>query len=508
MIAVLLTAALSYWFSLLEAGAWGTETDAATVRAVDSPDIYILDNAFRYGYVDNLINVDANGKPMATLSINNSTAEGHRYSIWTRDLYWGFLGWAQSGDDSVLPVMKSSLRLLIMAKDKNQAVGQNKRWPLNDKRFYIPQAYMAGGITPADGFYPWNSESQADFLLLAYNYWKLSGDRTFIKSIWGDIAYVTETLQLLDTDGNFLPDATQGTYDYQGTHDTEEPLMCAKASLAYSSVAKLARMLGKDAYAAGLEKLAANIRETMNKDIGQGGLWDSTNGCYVNMCKLVPGGHEVDHRFVPYENLVPIWCGMTSDEQNDAIFAKLDGDFEKYYDLKYGPEYCAPIAGHSKKTVMDCSSVPWLGFLDVYLRGKTGHDTNRSKIYDLLISHAHDAGVIPFPEGAGISGNLTGNSGRAWDNGNFFHMLVCGIYGLEKSKDGILVTAPGKIDDVPLTELREVCWRNAVYNFKWSGAGKQITSVMVDGKSMRSSDETFKLNDKWGTHEVNVNLGP
>jgi hypothetical protein len=199
---------------------------------------------------------------------------------------------------------------------------------------------------------------------------------------------------------------------------------------------------------------------------------------------------------------------MTSSQQNDAIFAKLDDDFEKYYDLKYGPEYCAPAAGHNKKTVMDCSSVPWLGFLDVYLRGKTGHDTNRSKIYDLLIGHAHDVGVIPFPEGAGISGNLTGNSGRAWDNGNFFHMLVCGIYGLEKSKDGILITAPGKIDDVPLTELREVCWRNAVYNFKWNGVGKQIVSVMVDGKSIRSPDGAFKLNDKWGTHEVNVNLGP
>ena len=39
------------------------------------------------------------------------------------DLYWVFLDWAQAGDDHVLQMMKSSLRLLIMAKNKNQALG-------------------------------------------------------------------------------------------------------------------------------------------------------------------------------------------------------------------------------------------------------------------------------------------------------------------------------------------------------------------------------------------------
>lgn len=508
---VLLSVALLWCaLPLSTARSWGGDTYAATIRALQTKDIFILDNAFRYGYVDNLINVDANGVAMATLSINNSTSLGNSYSVWTRDLYWGFLGWAQAGDDSVLPVMKSSLRLLVMAKNKNQALGQNPGWRLNDRRFYIPQAYMSEGVAPAAQFYPWNSESQADFLLLAYNYWKLTGDRKFIKSIWNDITYVTETLQLLDTDGNSLPDATQGTYDYQWVQDCEEPLMCAKESLACSSVAKLARMLGKNAYADSLEKLAKNIKETMNKDVADGGLWDFTNKCYVNMRKFTKTGHKVDYQFVPYENLVPIWCGMTSSEQNDAIFARLDRDFNKYYNIRYGPEYCALAVEHSKKSMMDCSSVPWLGFLDVYLRGKTSHNTNRSKIYDLLIDHAHDAGVVPFPEGAGIDGGLTGNSGRAWDNGSFFHMLVCGIYGLEKSKDGILITAPEKIDHVPLTELGDVCWRKAVYNFKWTGGGDNIGSVVVDGdQNIRASEGGgFNLTYKTGTHEVEVHLIP
>lgn len=487
----------------------GAETYASTIQFAVSPDVSLIDSVFRYGYAANLINVDAGGRPLATLSINNSTAQGHRYSVWTRDLYWGFLGWAQAGDESVLPVMKSSLRLLILAKNKNQALGQNKGWPLNDHRFYIPQAYIAGGIEPAAGFYPWNSESQADFLLLTYNYWKLSGDRAFIKSIWNDITYVTETLQLLDTDGNALPDATQGTYDYQSVSHAEEPLMCAKASLAYSSVAELARLLGKNTYADGLDKLAATIKETMNQNVADGGLWDATNGCYVDMRKLGKTGKKVNYTFIPYENLVPMWCGMTSREQNDAIFAKLDQNFDKYYNLKFGPEYCGPAVSHNKNSVMDCSSVPWLGFLDVYLRGKTGHDENRSRIYDLLIAHAQDAGVIPFAEGAGINGGLTGNSGRAWDNGNFFHLLLCGVYGLEKSRDGIRITAPEKIEGVPLTELGEVCWRQAVYNFKWSGAGEHIASVTMDGdKDIPAQAGTFNLTYKTGTHEVKVQLIP
>lgn len=152
--AVFSTAILAGAVSTLEMKTYGAETCAATIQAVYSRDVEILDNAFRYGYVANLINVDVNGTGMATLSIDNSTSQGHAYSVWTRDLYWGFLGWAQAGDESVLPVMKSSLRLLIMAKNRNRALGQNQRWPLNDRRFYIPQAYMAGGITPAAGFFP------------------------------------------------------------------------------------------------------------------------------------------------------------------------------------------------------------------------------------------------------------------------------------------------------------------------------------------------------------------
>ena len=130
----------------------------------------------------------------------------------------------------------------------------------------------------------------------------------------------------------------------------------------------------------------------------------------------------------------------------------MDNGFEKYYDIPYGPEYCAP-AGHNKQSVANCSSVTWLGFLDVYLRGKEGHYKNRAKIYHLLMKNAHDAGGIPFPEGMEIYGYLAGNAGRTWDNGNFFHILICGVYGLQKSKDGIKISTPEKIIGVPLTEL-------------------------------------------------------
>ena len=354
-------------------------------------------------------------------------------------------------------------------------------------------------------FYPWDSESQADFLLLAYNYWELSGDRAFIGKIWDDIDYVTTTLELLDNNGDYLPDTVQGSYDYQWVVNSQDPLICAKESLAYSSVAKLARMLGKYAYADRLDELAAKVKAAMNKDVKEGGLWDSSAGHYVNMRKFGKDGEKVDDTFIPYENLVPIWCGMTSAKQDGAIFAKLDAGFDKYYNLRYGPEYCAPAA-HNDQSVMDCSSVTWLGFLDVYLRGKTGHDANRSRIFDLLMRHANDANGIPFPEGAGIYGSLTGNGGRTWDNGNFFHTLICGVYGLEKSRKGIAIVAPEKIDDVPLTTLSNVRWRQAIYNFKWNGTGQHIGRVTVDGKTARSQTGTYRLTDQKGTHEVRITL--
>lgn len=507
--------------------------DPSHIDHVTTRDMGLINPAFTDGYTDNIINVHVDGKTLRTLtiqSVDNKVFKGaHRtgYSVWTRDLYWGFLGWAQAGNDSVLSLMKSSLQLLILAKDENQALGQSKMWPVDNRRFYIPQAYTTGFKVAMD-FFPWCSESQADFLLLAYNYWKLSGDSKFIKSIWNDITYVTKTIELLDTNGDSLPDALEGSYDYQWVVGATDPLMCAKTSLAYSDVAKLARMLGKNAYARRLEELAVKVKRTMNKSVEDGGLWvnDSLGGHYVDMRKYskheakIPAFVEkqlpsyvaafyrkagITSKFIPYENLVPMWCGMTNRKQDRAIFRHLDAGFKKYYELPYGPEYCAPAA-HSKQSVADCSSVTWLGFMDVYLRGKEGHDKNRAKIFHLLMKNALDAGGIPFPEGMGIMGYLTGNAGRTWDNGNFFHMLICGVYGLEKSKDGIRIVAPDKIRGVPLTELDNFRWREAVYNFKWIGNGKYIEDVTVDGNKIKSKSGVYWLTNKRGSHEVEIKL--
>jgi len=400
--------------------------------------------------------------------------------------------------------MKSSIQLLIEAKSKNQANGQSATWPLNDKRFYIPQAYTKG-LECAMSFWPWCSESQADFLLLTYNYWKLSGDTDFIRSIWSEIEYVTQTLELLDTNGNSLPDALWGSYDYMSLNlDSEEPLMCAKTSLAYSSVAKLAKIIGEDSYATRLENLAISIKNTMNKTVENGGLWKSdaiNSGYYVQMRNIKTG--NTNDILIPYDNLVPMWCGMTNSMQDSAIFRKLDANFDNIYNLTYGPMYCAP-AGHDQSSVMTCSSVPWLAFLDVYLRGKKGHEANRDRIYDLLMLHAKDAGGIPFSEGASIMGSLTNNAGRSWDNGNYFHMLVSGMYGIEKTYDGIVLSSPNPINNKPLTELKNVGWRDATYNLKWNGDGTRIINVKIDGVELIPQMGTYLLNYNTGTHEVEI----
>lgn len=488
--------------ALLETGALQGPTH------VSSPDVPLIDAAFLHGYVHNIVEESVPGGILQCLTVGDTDRGVHigggrkQFSVWTRDLYWGFLGWAQAGDDSVLLLMRSSLQLLLMAKAKNQARGQNPSWPLNDKRFYIPQAFTTG-LVIAVHFFQFCSESQADFLLLAYNYWRLSGDLAYIESIWPEIAYITQSIQLMDTNGNSLPDALWGTYDYQAIRrDTEEPLMSAKTGLAYRCVSAMAQALGKQDHAAQLADLSDKVKQTMNRPVKDGGLWkeDSRSGYYA-----IRKQGAIDPVFVPYENLVPMWCGMTSPAQEEAIFNKLDAHFSEIYDLPYGPMYCAPL-GEQQQCQMQCSSVPWLAFLDVYLRGKKGHTRNRSRIYDLLMKHALDAGGIPFSEGVGISGCLTGGAGRAWDNGNFFHMLVSGIYGIEKSNEGIQITAPAPIEGTPFTELRNMRWGNATCNFRWRGVGTRIESVRLNGKHVYPQGEKWVLRELSGDCAVDVVL--
>ena len=485
---------------------------------VSSPDFQLMDEAFLHGYTHNIVYEEVNGRLIPTLTIQCTSESKHIpekewvegrpfFSVWTRDLYWGFLGWAQAGDDRVLEMMRSSIELLIHAKNRNQAKGQSRLWPLADGRYYVPQAYTTG-LKSALDFYPWCSESQADFLLLAHNYWEQSGDTGFIRSIWKDIRYVTETLELLDTDGNALPDALWGSYDYMWIKtDSEEPLMCAKTGLAYQSVARLARELDMSDYAAHLDKLAVEIKRTMNRSVDEGGLWkeEKGGGHYIQMRRISPPADTIHEKFIPYNNLVPMWCGMTTPDMDRAIFSKLDEGFDTYYDLVYGPMYCAP-AGQNEKSIMDCSSVTWLAFLDVYLRGKKGHLKNRSRIYGMLMEHARDAGGTPFPEGAGVYGYLTGGAGRSWDNGNYFHLLLCGVYGLEKDRQGIRISPPQPIGSAPVTELRNVSWRQARYKIRWTGQGDRISEVRVDGEVLEPESGGYRLTYDSGEHEVIIKL--
>lgn len=481
-----------------------------------------MDDAFMHGYVHNKIGDIISGQKYNTLMIQCPCSKGEvpeldsdgnykykHYSVWTRDLYWGALGWIQAGDREVLERTKTGLLALIQCKNRNKAEGKNKSWPLNNDRFYIPQAYCVGGAVATD-FFPYDSESQADFLLLAHLYWKSSGDTEFIKSIWADIAYVTKNIEIMDTSGNSLPDNLWGSYDYQGLgQDTEEPLMCAKASAAYRSVAEMAKAVGKGDEAKRLAALADKVKKTMNLPISEGGLWKPLpdGGYYVNKRIIKKGEEAIDDAFIPYESLVPIFCGMSSPAQIKAVFDRLDKNFDRFYNLKWGPMYVAP-AIHNEQSVMDCSSTPWLGFLDVYLRCKHGQEKHRSEIFSMLIKHAYDVPGSCFTEGAGIFGSLTGGSGRTWDNGNFFHCLVSGVYGIEKTAQGVGVVAPTEMHGFALSELRNVRWNDAIYDFQWIGNGSKITKLAVDSEVQKhSGNDAYLLTEKSGRHSVSITLG-
>lgn len=515
---------IRYLLPLLFACAWIqalSNESVAAVEHVKTDDFPVFDPAFQWGFVYNLVTDTVDGKKYPTLCIQSvnqgepfeDLSESRGFSVWTRDIYWGNLGWTQAGDATALERMKSTIDLLILAKSKNKADGTNQVWPNADGRYYIPQAIVPGA-TPAYDFYPYNAESQAHFVLIVHQYWKGSGDLGYVESIWPEVDYVCETLRLMDTNGNALPDQVWGSYDYQGVGPgTEETLMCATNAAAFKAYAEMAEALGEEAKALEGRKWAERIKSTMNQSVEDGGLWKPTpdgGGYYVNMRRINDGDSAIDDTFIPYENLVPIFFEMTTPEQNEAIFAILDERFEDFYLLKWGPMYSAP-ALKNEESVMDCSSVPWLGFLDVYLRGKTGagDPLNRSRVFMLLLAHAYDVAHVPFAEGAGIYGNLTGGAGRSWDNGNFFHCLINGVYGVTKDAQGIHVTAPDKIKDLPLTELRNVTWRDATYDFSWKGTGSQIKRLSVDGKQIevRTPDAvSYLLDEPEGRHEVVIEL--
>jgi hypothetical protein len=496
--------------------AHATETGAATAH-VQSPDHPVISDAFRYGYELNLVNEKAAGRTFQTLTVGSIfhnqlvpdlSPNRASYSVWTRDLYWGFLGWAQAGDDSVLSVMRDSIDLMIIAKNMNRAIGANKTWPLNDNRLYIPQAWLKGPQI-ADTFMPYNTESQAQFILLVAQYYRLTGDRECLRRWWPDVRYVAETLDALDTDGNHLPDRVWGSYDYQGVPvGAEESWLCSSVYGGWQAAAELADVLKEKKLANHYREQANALRKAMNRTVDEGGLWkpDKDGGYYVNMRHTTPLPRSVDDRFIPYENLGPIYFHVASPAQAQAIWKRLDAGFEQFYNLKYGPMYVGPAAA-DPKSEFPFTSAPWLGFLDVYLRVRDGIPGNRDRIFKLLVEHAHDIPPACFTEGLGITGYLSGVSGRSWDNANFFHALLVGVYGIEKTSGGIILRKPTSIAGTPLTKLENVRWRKADYILNWENSGDRIRRVTLDGKELKTNhDGEYLLEPAEGKHEVRVEL--
>ena len=484
---------------------------------VTTPDFSVVDDAFLHGYTHNKVTETIDGVEYPTITIQCVDNGVHRSdianekrgcSIWTRDIYWGSLGWLQAGGPEVIERIRTSILVLIAAKNKNLADGHVKNWPNNDGRYYIPQAWTSGGQI-ANDFFPYDSESQADFLLLAHHYWVMTHDNTFIKSIWDDIQYVTKNIELMDTDGNYIPDRLWGSYDYQYIHtDQEEPLMSAKAYAAYRCVADLASSLGNKAEAKRLRTLASKLRTAMNRPIDKGGLWKPLpegGGNYVNYRSIERGKQMVDDQFIPYENLVPMFFGTMSEQQVQCVFKQLDQNYTKYYGDKWGPMYTAP-AGKADNSVLTNSTTPWLAFLDVYLRCKHNWVPNRSNIFNDLMKHAYDIPAAPFTEGAGVTGCLTGGAGRSWDNGNFFHCLISGIYGIEKTDTAIVLSNPTMIDGHKITRLDNLQWKDAVYSIKWTGSGSRIASVVIDNTPIKPTGKNYRLSRKSGSHQVTITL--
>jgi len=484
-----------------------------------------VNDAYRDGYQRCLVSETVNGETVPVLSIASMfngkylpyEDKNRFYSCWTRDLYWGFLGWAQAGDDSVLNVMKDCIRSLIIAKNKNQALGKYHP-PINDKRYYIPQAFCRG-FAIANDFMPQNAESQAHFVLLTKNYYNLTGDANFLKYIWSDIKYVAETIEKMDTNKNLIPDYVGGSYDYQGVGiNTEEPHLTATVIAAYRAMNDLSQIMGEQKLAVHYAKLANDLKTQMNKPVKEDGLWMPDKKQYVNMRIISKEGKKphIDARFIPYENLTPIFYGIASPKQEKDIFNTLNKNFKKFYNLKYGPMYVA-AAAKNEKSEFDFTSTPWLGFVDVFIRlrnlpdyGKQWDEknfNNASKIFKLLLDHAYDIPPACFTEGMGIYGYLSGCSGRAWDNGNFFHTLIVGICGLEKSQFGISISPPKQLINSPINNLENMYWRNAVYNFDWKGKGKKIKQVTVDGKIIKAEPNgNYLLKNPKGNHKVIISL--
>lgn len=482
-------------------------------------DYPVTRDAYLWGFTRNLVVDTVEGKQYPVISIQSANlgerltdfSEHRGFSCWARDVYWGCLGWTQAGGEDVTGPMKSTIQLFLISKARNRADGSSKPWPNADGRYYIPQAFTPGATCARD-FYPYDAESQAHFVLMVELYLRMTGDSEFVREIWDEVTYVMETVRLMDTNGNALPDFVWGSYDYQGVGpNTEEPLMCATAAAAFRAYADMAASFGYEDAAGAAREHAEAIKQQMNKPVEEGGLWkaDGNPGYYVNMRHTGAEDARVDDRFIPYENTVPVFFGMTSQEQTDAIYARLDAGFNDYYLRKHGPMYVAHLAATNDMTVEDVSTTPWLGFLDVYLRSKTGagSELNRRRILALLLAHAYDVAETPFSEGLGIYGSITGGAGRSWDNGNFFHCLINGIYGIEKTYADIRVSAPKPVPEFAFKELRSVPWRNAIYDFEWQGRGTQIASVRLDGRVLKPSDSgDYVIADNSGRHTVLITL--
>jgi Glycosyl-hydrolase family 116, catalytic region len=276
-----------------------------------------------------------------------------------------------------------------------------------------------------------NIDGNEYFILRIARYYRWYRDAALLKEAMPHVKSAIDYLVSLDREGIGMPMQQSFWADWKDVPGVEGRAYAPHFDLLWLAALKSAAFLASEssdsAYASELNARYRKAYERINRDVGQGGLWDQSR--YVDLWKDDrKAAYELEDQalaaifdVIPHDRLESIYA--TLNKQNESKF----GVRETY---PYIPSFAQP---YGLGEYHNGGIWPYLNFADAWGRFKNGRAGDAERILR-EVGYNDLARFNDFSPGEFLNGETGENEGYAvqgWD-ADFFSAIYFGALGLER----------------------------------------------------------------------------
>ena len=338
-----------------------------------------------------------------------------------------------------------------------------------------------------------NLDIQAWYVILAWHYYVATENQQFLLNFTASLRKAISVLSRNDTDGNYLVNTI--SYNASDWADTikraGEPLFLNSLTYwALKCMADLELAFNNVTGYAYYAKWSEGISSELNKDVTEGGLWNSSGGYYSAWrCEngTVRSYFEVD------SNIMAVFSGVAPKDRTDSIFLFMD----RHQELE-GNAPCRVLLGlydqvdisvpewNTPNTYHNGGYWLWIGGYYALARAAYNQTTKTLDVVQKIRGAVfRNSSICEWYDAQGF-GRWNQSTGEwfSWSSGTVLYSVFRGLLGVEMGFNGLRIRGelPAGLGNITF----RLFFRQTNFTISYYGQGSYVSEMFVDGSLLNS----------------------